>query len=52
LELPLRVGDAWGSHLVQAHTDAIGKVTKVDTEHSGSLRVWIRPPSPCHRPGS
>jgi 3,4-dihydroxy 2-butanone 4-phosphate synthase len=44
LELPLRVGDALDGHLVQGHTDAIGKVTKVDTEHSGSLRVWIRPP--------
>jgi len=44
LELPLRVGDALDGHLVQGHTDAIGKVTKVDAEHSGSLRVWIRPP--------
>lgn len=44
LELPLRVGDALDGHLVQGHTDAIGKVTKVDTEQGGSLRVWIRPP--------
>jgi 3,4-dihydroxy 2-butanone 4-phosphate synthase len=44
LELPLRVGDALDGHLVQGHTDAIGKVTKVDTEHGGFLRVWIRPP--------
>jgi 3,4-dihydroxy 2-butanone 4-phosphate synthase len=44
LELPLRVGDALDGHLVQGHTDAIGKVTKVDAEHRGSLRVWIRPP--------
>ncbi|HEY3955439.1 MAG TPA: 3,4-dihydroxy-2-butanone-4-phosphate synthase [Streptosporangiaceae bacterium] len=44
LELPLRVGDALDGHLVQGHTDAIGKVTRVDTEHGGSLRVWIRPP--------
>jgi 3,4-dihydroxy 2-butanone 4-phosphate synthase len=44
LELPLRVGDALDGHLVQGHTGAIGKVTKVDAEHGGSLRVWIRPP--------
>jgi 3,4-dihydroxy 2-butanone 4-phosphate synthase len=44
LELPLRVGDALDGHLVQGHTDAIGKVTKVEAEHGGSLRVWIRPP--------
>jgi len=42
LELPLRVGDALDGHLVQGHTDAIGKVAKIDTEHGGSLRVWIR----------
>jgi 3,4-dihydroxy 2-butanone 4-phosphate synthase len=44
LELPLRVGDVLDGHLVQGHTDAIGKVTKVDAERGGSLRVWIRPP--------
>jgi 3,4-dihydroxy 2-butanone 4-phosphate synthase len=44
LELPLRVGDALDGHLVQGHTDAIGKVTKLDTEHGGFLRLWIRPP--------
>jgi 3,4-dihydroxy 2-butanone 4-phosphate synthase/3,4-dihydroxy 2-butanone 4-phosphate synthase/GTP cyclohydrolase II len=44
LELPLRVGDALEGHLVQGHTDAIGKVAKVDAESGGSLRVWIRPP--------
>jgi 3,4-dihydroxy 2-butanone 4-phosphate synthase len=44
LELPLRVGDALDGHLVQGHTDAIGKVTRVDAEHAGGLRVWIRPP--------
>jgi 3,4-dihydroxy 2-butanone 4-phosphate synthase len=44
LELPLRVGDALDGHLVQGHTDAIGKVTKADAERGGSLRVWIRPP--------
>jgi len=44
LELPLRVGDALEGHLVQGHTDAIGKVTRVDSEYGGSRRVWIRPP--------
>jgi 3,4-dihydroxy 2-butanone 4-phosphate synthase len=44
LELPLRVGDALDGHLVQGHTDAIGKVTRVESEHGRSLRVWIRPP--------
>jgi riboflavin synthase alpha subunit len=44
LELPLRVGDVLDGHLVQGHTDAIGKVTKVDEEHGASRRVWIRPP--------
>jgi 3,4-dihydroxy 2-butanone 4-phosphate synthase len=44
VELPLRAGDVLDGHLVQGHTDAIGKVTKVDAECGGSLRVWIRPP--------
>ncbi|HET9967358.1 MAG TPA: riboflavin synthase, partial [Streptosporangiaceae bacterium] len=44
LELPLRVGDALDGHLVQGHTDAIGKIAKVDEEPGGSRRVWIRPP--------
>jgi 3,4-dihydroxy 2-butanone 4-phosphate synthase len=44
LELPLRVGDPLDGHLVQGHTDAIGKVTRTEAEHGGSLRVWIRPP--------
>jgi 3,4-dihydroxy 2-butanone 4-phosphate synthase/3,4-dihydroxy 2-butanone 4-phosphate synthase/GTP cyclohydrolase II len=44
LELPLRVGDPLDGHLVQGHADAVGKVTKIDTEHGGSVRMWIRPP--------
>ncbi len=44
LEMPLRVGDILDGHLVQGHTDAIGKVTRVDEEHGASRRVWIRPP--------
>ena len=44
LELPLRVGDPLDGHLVQGHTDAIGKVARIDSERSGGRRVWIRPP--------
>jgi 3,4-dihydroxy 2-butanone 4-phosphate synthase len=44
LELPLRVGDPLDGHLVQGHADAIGKVTRIESEDGGSLRVWIRPP--------
>jgi 3,4-dihydroxy 2-butanone 4-phosphate synthase len=44
LELPLRVGDALDGHLVQGHTDAIGKVARIDSGDGGCLRVWIRPP--------
>jgi 3,4-dihydroxy 2-butanone 4-phosphate synthase len=44
LELPLRLGDPMDGHLVQGHIDAIGKVTKIDAEPGGCLRVWIRPP--------
>lgn len=42
LELPLRVGDPLDGHLVQGHTDAVGKVARVDEEAGGSQRVWIR----------
>jgi 3,4-dihydroxy 2-butanone 4-phosphate synthase len=44
LELPLRVGDPLDGHLVQGHTDAIGKVTGIDRDATGGRRVWIRPP--------
>ena len=37
LELPLRVGDPLGGHLVQGHVDAIGKVTLVEDEISSEL---------------
>ena len=30
LELPLRIGDSLDGHLVQGHTDAVGKVTAID----------------------
>jgi 3,4-dihydroxy 2-butanone 4-phosphate synthase/3,4-dihydroxy 2-butanone 4-phosphate synthase/GTP cyclohydrolase II len=44
LELPLRVGDVLDGHLVQGHTDAVGKVARIEAESGGCLRVWIRPP--------
>jgi 3,4-dihydroxy 2-butanone 4-phosphate synthase len=44
LELPLRVGDPLDGHLVQGHTDAVGKIARVDEEPGGSRRMWIRPP--------
>jgi riboflavin synthase alpha subunit len=43
LELPLQVGDPLDGHLVQDHTDAVGRVTLVE-EAAGGRRVWIRPP--------
>ncbi len=44
LELPLRIGDPLDGHLVQGHTDAVGKVTAIDEEATGGRRLWIRPP--------
>jgi 3,4-dihydroxy 2-butanone 4-phosphate synthase len=44
LERPLRVGDPINGHLVQGHVDAVGKVTRIDDDHAGGRRVWIRPP--------
>jgi 3,4-dihydroxy 2-butanone 4-phosphate synthase/3,4-dihydroxy 2-butanone 4-phosphate synthase/GTP cyclohydrolase II len=43
IEVPLRVGEALESHLVQGHIDAVGKVLRVEDEAPGR-RVWIRPP--------
>jgi 3,4-dihydroxy 2-butanone 4-phosphate synthase/3,4-dihydroxy 2-butanone 4-phosphate synthase/GTP cyclohydrolase II len=44
LELPLRVGDRIDGHLVQGHTDAIGKVMLLDDDAVGGRRMWVRPP--------
>ena len=45
LEVPLSVGDHLDGHLVQGHVDAVGKVTRVDSDEAdGGHRVWIRPP--------
>jgi 3,4-dihydroxy 2-butanone 4-phosphate synthase len=43
LELPLRVGDPMGGHLVQGHVEGVGKVVGRGDEAVGQ-RVWIRPP--------
>ena len=43
VEIPLAVGDALESHLVQGHVDAVGKVVRTADEALGR-RVWIRPP--------
>jgi 3,4-dihydroxy 2-butanone 4-phosphate synthase len=43
VEVPLRVGDALGGHLVQGHVDAVGKVARVDEEGLGR-RLWVRAP--------
>jgi 3,4-dihydroxy 2-butanone 4-phosphate synthase len=44
LELPLRVGDPLGGHLVQGHVDGVGKVTLLEDDEAGGRRIWIRPP--------
>jgi 3,4-dihydroxy 2-butanone 4-phosphate synthase len=44
LELPLREGDPLDGHLVQGHTDAVGKIVGIDDDLAGGRRVWIRPP--------
>ncbi len=41
LELPARLGDRIGGHLVQGHVDGIAEVTRVEDE-DGARRVWLR----------
>jgi 3,4-dihydroxy 2-butanone 4-phosphate synthase len=43
VEMPLAVGDRLDGHLVQGHTDAVGRVVRTDDEGVG-LRIWIKPP--------
>jgi len=43
VEAPLAVGDRLDGHLVQGHSDAVGKVTRVEDEGLGR-RIWIKPP--------
>ena len=42
LELPVRVADRLGGHLVQGHVDGVAVVTRIEPEDA-SLRVWLRP---------
>jgi riboflavin synthase len=42
LELPVRVTDRLGGHLVQGHVDGVARVTRVEHE-DGARRVWLRP---------
>ena len=44
LELPVRVSDRLGGHLVQGHVDGVARVTRVEQE-DGARRVWLRPES-------
>jgi riboflavin synthase len=43
LEPSLRVGDPLGGHVVQGHTDAIGRVRSLEPEEE-SRRVWVDAP--------
>lgn len=44
LELPLRVGDRLGGHLVQGHVDCIGRVASVETRATSWLYEIEYPP--------
>lgn len=48
LELPARLVDRLGGHLVQGHVDALGTVTKIEDEGS-ARRVWIAAPPRIER---
>ncbi len=43
LELPLRVGEPLGGHVVQGHVDGVGFVRTVEAEGEGS-RMWFDAP--------
>jgi riboflavin synthase len=45
LELPMRMADRLGGHLVQGHVDGVARVTRVEDEGDGARRVWLRPES-------
>jgi riboflavin synthase len=40
LELPARLADRIGGHLVQGHVDGVAEVVRVDDE-AGSRRIWF-----------
>jgi riboflavin synthase len=48
LELPLRLGERLGGHLVQGHVDAVGEVVEVE-EDGFARRVRIQVPAELHR---
>lgn len=41
LELPARLQDRIGGHLVQGHVDGVAEVLRVEQD-AGALRVWLR----------
>ena len=43
LELPLRLSDRLGGHLVQGHVDGIARMMRANDE-DGALRVWMSAP--------
>jgi riboflavin synthase len=42
LELPMRLADRLGGHLVQGHVDGVAVVTRIEQEEI-ARRVWLRP---------
>jgi riboflavin synthase len=40
LELPVRLADRLGGHLVQGHVDGVGQVVRIEDD-DGMYRVWI-----------
>ena len=43
LELPVRLNDRLGGHIVQGHVDGIARVMRADDD-DGALRVWMSAP--------
>jgi riboflavin synthase len=48
LELPLRVQDRLGGHIVQGHVDAVAEVRSV-SENGGAVDLWLTAPSELMR---
>jgi riboflavin synthase len=44
LELPVRVADRLGGHLVQGHVDGVARIDRVEHDDR-ARRVWLRPES-------
>lgn len=45
LERPLTLAARLGGHLVQGHVDGLGRVTRVEAEGAGGVRLHVRLPS-------